>query len=340
MPAKKFDYDYKFSGHALKKYLIKTGKAQGWLNDDANKKLLVAVSGGGDSVALLWLFKNFYDGEVLAVHINHKLRGQNSDDDAKFVRELAEKWDVKFFERVVNVQAEKFNGESIETAARRLRYNELINIAKSENVYGVLLGHNQDDLAETVLFNLVRGAGVRGGVGIPETNIISGVKIFRPLINLSREFLRELLRTRDITWREDNSNLDTNYTRNFIRLEILPAIQNKINSCAIEHIANFAHDLSDFRNFEEDRGHEILTLTLVENDNSSIKINVKKLKTYSLHEIKIFIRTLGRDLNLKTLSRGRCDELANLILTNGRFIFEWGGAVVNVAGGFLICRKF
>ena len=340
MHAKKFDYDYKYSGHALKKYLTQTGKAQGWLNDDANKKLLVAVSGGGDSVALLWLFKNFYDGEVLAVHINHKLRGQNSDDDAKFVRELAEKWDVKFFERVVNVKTEKFNGESIETAARRLRYKELINIAKSENVYGILLGHNQDDLAETVLFNLIRGSGVRGGVGITETNIIDGVKIFRPLINLSREFLRELLRTRDITWREDNSNLDTNYTRNFIRLEILPAIQNKINSCAIEHIANFAHDLSDFRNFEEDRGHEILTLTLVENDNSSIKINVKKLKTYSLHEIKIFIRTLGRDLNLKTLSRGRCDELANLILTNGRFIFEWGGAVVNVAGGFLICRKF
>ncbi len=341
MAGKNFKYPYEFSDHALKKYFLLIGERQGFLRLE-KKNLVTAISGGGDSVALLWLFKKFYDGEIIAAHVNHKIRGQDSDLDAEFVRELAFSWNIKFYECAVNVLDEKFSGESLETAARRIRYRELERIALENNSSGILLGHNRDDLAETVLFNLFRGSGIRGAVGIPETNSIGDIKIFRPLIDLRRNFLRELLRVRGISWREDNSNLDTAYTRNFIRLELLPLIENKINSRVIDHVADFAKDITDFRAFDEERGHELLRAVMLDSDDENIlRLDRKKLRTFKARDINLIIRELGRNLNIKTLSRDRLNELTGLIIKNDRFIFQWCGCfTIEGTGGFITCKKF
>ncbi len=314
---------YKFSDYVLKKYFIETGERQGWLNSE-NKIAVAAVSGGGDSVALMWLLSKFYGGHVKAVHINHGIRGDEADGDENFVKNLAASLNVELISKKINVPLEKLKGESIETAARRLRLETILELNQkffhSQNIF---LGHNKDDLAETVLFNILRGTGIRGSVGITEWSEIKGVKFYRPLLGLRREFLRDILRVRGIAWREDSTNSDTEYTRNFIRLKLLPEIEQNINSSAIEHLADFGEDMREVRERENLISLELLNKS-AENQ-SPLTLNRKILRTFNDNEISLVIREVGRKLNLRTLSRGRCNELVNLIRKPEKFLFQWCG---------------
>lgn len=329
---------FEFSDYVLSSIFKKTGEIQGWLpiKNKENESVLIAVSGGGDSVALLWFFKNFYDGKIISVHINHSIRNEEADEDAKFVRELSEKWEIDFLQTKIDVPNEKQKGESLESAARRIRHRELINIAEKNKSYAIFLGHNRDDLAETVLFNILRGTGIRGSVGIPETMELSGIKIFRPLINFRRDFLRKILKLRGISWREDYTNNDVNYTRNFIRLELLPLISEKINKNSVEHLANFGEEMRIIRNEEDLRGNELLEKSISKKiffDNSMLSLNRKIIKSFNEHDRTLLIREIGRKFGLVTLSRHRCKELANLLIKSGNFIFQWGGGFNMIGDG-------
>ena len=316
---------YELSDYVLGKYFHETGIKQGWLPEN-NKRALIAVSGGGDSIALLWLFKKFYRGPVLTIHINHGIRGQESDEDANFVKEFAGEIIIKS----VNVPKQRLKGESIEAAARRIRHNEICNEAKNFGCECVFLGHNRDDLAETVLFNLLRGTGIRGSVGITESTELNGIKFYRPLLGLRREFLREILRVRNITWREDSTNNDAKYTRNFIRLKLLPEIEEHINSSAIEHLATFGEDMRSIRANEDAISTELF-------EKSQRGQDRKFLRTLNENEIALVIREAGRQLKLKTLDRERAHELAKLILAPKSFIFQWcGGVTITTKNGRII----
>ena len=323
------DIPYALSLHALARYFFETGTRQGWL-PPGDKPLLMAVSGGGDSVALLWMFRTLYDGPVIAAHVNHGIRGQNSDTDAAFVKELAEKWNVPFTERKASVPSEREKGESLEAAARRVRHRELVSACDANGAWGIATGHNRDDLAETALFNILRGTGVRGGVGIPERR----GPFFRPLIGLRREFLRQLLRVRGIEWREDESNDDKDYTRNFIRLELLPLIKERVNAEATEHIADFANDLIQWRGDEERKGKELLTLALLDENGGGITLKRKTLAQLSPFDTALAFREAGRRLALPSLSRRRLSELCELTKRKRPFTFQWtrGEDVIGRAG--------
>ena len=322
----------------LAKYFRSAGQRQGWLNEN---EIIASVSGGGDSIALLWMCRKFFDGKITALHVNHGIRGEEADNDESFTANFAENIGCEFVSVKIDVPNQQEKGESLESAARRLRHQIIITTAKKLNVRNILLGHNRDDLAETVLFNILRGTGIRGSVGITETTEIDGIKFFRPLLGLRRDFLRDILRVRGLTWREDSSNNDDKYTRNFIRLKLLPLIEANINTSAIEHLASFGEDMRHAREYEDVRSRQLLSECRenIEDFSSKIKsdnkdmlqashennyvLNRKKLRAHNEDDIILIIREIGREFSLKTLSRKRTQELARLIRQPENFIFQW-----------------
>lgn len=311
---------FELSDYALKKYFLETGKLQNWLNNENAENAFLAVSGGGDSIALLWFFHEFYENKFSVIHVNHGIRNDEADEDEKFVKDLANSWGVEIYVKKISVPEQKLKGESTETAARRLRLEAIFETAAKNSK--IFFGHNRDDLAETVLFNILRGSGVRGSVGITEFTEYKGLKFYRPLLGLRREFLREILRVRGIPWREDSTNKDENYTRNFIRLNLIPLINEKINSSAVEHLASFGEDMRTFRNFEDEKSRELFERCL-ESEPPYLILSRKILRDFSGYERILVIREAGRKLKLKTLSRHRCEELAELIAKPSNFIFQW-----------------
>lgn len=311
------------SDYVLRKAFTDAGKRQDWLNAP---RIAAAVSGGGDSIALLWLCSKFYTGHLAAIHINHGIRGSESDGDEEFTAKFAESLGCELVSVRVDVPAEKRRGESLESAARRLRQMHICAAAKTLGVDAVLLGHNRDDLAETVLFNLLRGTGIRGAVGMTECSELDGVKFCRPLLYMRREFLRDILRVRGISWREDSTNNDDTYTRNYIRLKLLPLIEQTINASAVEHLAQFGADMMKIRTREDNEGAQLFASCLV--SESPLTLNARRLRELDDDGIALVIREAGRRLGLRTLSRGRCEELAGLIRKGGAFVFQWCGSTV------------
>lgn len=316
---------YELSDYVLGKYFVETGKNQHWLTEN-NRPVIVAVSGGGDSVALLWLCVKFYHGRIVALHVNHGIRGSESDEDMNFTRDIAESLNVEFVCISSSVPDEREKGESLEAAARRIRLHSICDLAHELRVDTVFLGHNRDDLAETVLFNMLRGTGIRGSVGITEFSELEGIKFYRPLLGLRRKFLRDILNVRGISWREDSTNNDDRYTRNFIRLKLLPLVEKHINSLATEHLANFGEDMRRTRELEDSMSTRLLN-ECREKDTHYVTLTRKKLRALDDDAKSLVIREVGRNLGLKTLSRKRCTELARLISKPEKFIFQWCGGV-------------
>jgi len=195
--------------------------------------VLVAVSGGADSVALLCALHELSSltGISLAVaHLNHGIRGKASDADAAFVQKLAARLKVPFSGGKVDVPAlAESKGISMEMAAREARYDFLFKTARKIKATVIATAHTADDQAETILLKLARGAGPRGLAGISPESIISGIRIVRPLLDVSRAGVEEYLRERKQAWREDRTNKDLSYLRNRVRHEVLPFLEKKLN---------------------------------------------------------------------------------------------------------------
>ncbi len=187
--------------------------------------MLVGVSGGRDSVALLhWL--RAQDNERLVVcHVDHALRAE-SDEDARFVEKLAHEWGCEFVGHRVDVRAlAKRRKLSLETAAREARYAFFATVASEREVPRLLLGHHADDQVETFLFNLLRGAGPGGLGGMSAVSErADGLQIIRPLLGVWREEIDAYITAHALPFREDASNADPAHTRNRIRHAALPAL--------------------------------------------------------------------------------------------------------------------
>lgn len=207
-------------------------------------RVAVAVSGGPDSVALLRLLLELREelGLVLStVHFNHHIRGAAADEDERFVRELAANFglDIHVGSTDVPVLARE-HALSLETAARAARYNFFATLGAAQRLRAIATGHTVDDQAETVVMNLVRGAGTQGLSGIfPAREIAPGVHVVRPLLDVARADVLDYLRSLDQPWREDASNLDLKHTRNRVRHEVLPRLA-AINPRSPQAIANLA----------------------------------------------------------------------------------------------------
>ncbi|MCS6821053.1 MAG: tRNA lysidine(34) synthetase TilS [Microscillaceae bacterium] len=185
-------------------------------------KLLLAVSGGIDSVVLLDL-SHKSQFQIGIAHCNFQLRDKESEQDEVFVRELAQTYQVPIYVQRFDTQAlAKQNGQSIQMTARQLRYDFLGQIAQKYNYDFILTAHHQNDQIETILLNFIRGTGISGlrGMFVKQNNLI------RPLLWASKEQIIDYALQNHLTWREDSSNQSTKYKRNEIRLKVLPLLKS------------------------------------------------------------------------------------------------------------------
>jgi tRNA(Ile)-lysidine synthase len=185
------------------------------------KKLLLAVSGGLDSMVLLHLFQKM-NCDIAVAHCNFQLRGVESFGDQKFVQDYAEVNGIRIF--VTQFDTEAFAKDyklSTQVAARELRYNWFYELLETEKFDYILTAHHADDNLETFLINLTRGTGLEGLTGIPVQNN----KVIRPLLFLSREEIEIYAKANDIQWREDSSNASDKYVRNKIRHHLIPVLK-------------------------------------------------------------------------------------------------------------------
>lgn len=208
---------------------------------DRSSKVLVAVSGGVDSIIMLdilALLSDKYKFSIFVAHYNHNLRGEASDKDQEFVRKVAESYNLPFYVAGGKVRqyAEK-NSTSIEAAARFLRYSFLERTSRNLNADFVATAHTSDDSAETFLMNLLRGSGLTGLSGIPyRRQFVKDVLLIRPFINFNKATLIKYAKLRNIKWREDESNALQNYTRNRVRHDLIPKLAKDYNPAIIEVI--------------------------------------------------------------------------------------------------------
>jgi len=189
------------------------------------QQIAVACSGGTDSTALLLILHELSNhlGCTLSVcHMNHCLRGEDSDEDERCVRRLAEQLELRFHSQQGDARTSARSARAnLEARARELRYGFLLSLVSSGQADRIAVGHTADDQAETVMHRLLRGAGSRGLAGIYP---VVENQIIRPLIEIRRHVLLDWLKARQQAWREDASNLDLRYTRNRIRHQLLPLL--------------------------------------------------------------------------------------------------------------------
>lgn len=192
------------------------------------KSLLVAISGGADSVALLVALCRIsrrLSLRIEAVNCNFHLRGKESDQDSEFTSRLCEKLGVKLhlLEYDVNDYVRRHPKLSLEMACRELRYSDFYRIINEEGLDRVAVAHNADDDIETMMLNMLRGSGSRGLKGMDVDN----GKVIRPLIGIRRKEIEEYLENLGIDYVTDSSNLTSEYRRNYIRREVLPLLENR-----------------------------------------------------------------------------------------------------------------
>jgi tRNA(Ile)-lysidine synthase len=235
----------------------------------ARDKILLAVSGGIDSVAMCELF---YQSSVKfgIAHCNFHLRSRESDDDAAFVRLLAEKYKVPF--HLQHFATSAYASEkniSVQMAARELRYQWFEAIRREKGYQFIATGHHLDDQVETFFVNLTRNTGIAGFHGIP----VKTGNIIRPLMFAYRENIKEYIKTQKIAYREDSSNTETKYLRNKIRLELIPllnSIQPDFNTMITETIERIGETEKIYRESIDLQKKRILK---AENDHVVVSID-------------------------------------------------------------------
>ena len=227
-------------------------------------RVVVAVSGGSDSVALLrllYLLKDAHHLELVCAHFNHRLRAAASDADEAFVQALAASLDVPFERGSDDVAGHAAAHHlSMEEAARELRLRFLRSVALQTGASCIATAHTQDDQVETVLFRLLKGTGMRGIAGIAPR---AGMFV-HPLLHVSKQQLRDWLTAQGAAWREDASNADERYERNFIRASVIPLIEHRFPAArtSISRTSDMARAACDL--FEEQTEHVTDNIEILE----------------------------------------------------------------------------
>lgn len=302
----------------------------------------VAVSGGADSVGLLRLMLELRDelGIVLSVvHLNHQLRGAESELDQGFVRDLASKHDLEFTTKSRDVKAYASERKlSLEAAARELRYEFFRGVLRS-GVNRIATAHTLDDQAETVLLKLARGAGTRGLAGVAPKIVVNqgelgteksalreavppgenALSIIRPLLRTRRATLREYLAQIGQAWREDASNQDLRHMRNRIRHEILPELEQNVNPSFCEVLGGTA----EIARGEEEHWAAEISRLLPElwhlDDDQSGTLLRDRLTSFSLATQRRLVRASAESLGL-SLEFLHVEELLNIDRKGGRIV--------------------
>ncbi|GHT32295.1 hypothetical protein FACS1894214_4120 [Planctomycetales bacterium] len=260
--------------------------------------VLAAVSGGADSTAMLHcLARNFQKKNQTAklafAHINHKLRGKDSDDDALFVRQLAEHYNLAYYE--YSITPEDWNNAktgSKEGNARSIRQKFLVETAEKIGFRYVATAHTADDQAETVLHRLIRGTGIKGLAGIRQFRQINdAITLIRPLLFCTREYILEYLRQINSEYRTDSTNFENDFTRNKIRNILLPLLRNEFNSEINRAVCRLSEIACETEDVISELAEEVLEQIIISEQRDEIVLDSEKLKMFSPAVIReVFIR--------------------------------------------------
>ena len=271
--------------------------------DTNNIKFLLAVSGGLDSICLFDFFlKNKFSFSVC--HCNFNLR-EDSKKDLKLVKKLSETNNISFFSKNFDIKKyAKKNKLSLQAAARKERYKWFGNILEKNNIDLLCTAHHINDNLETVIYNLVNSTGFRGIRGIK----VLRKNIFRPLMNFNKNELMDYALKNNLEWREDSSNKLMKYSRNRIRLKIIPQLK-KINNSLERSVGDTSSNLSELEKFISFQISK-LTEKYVDNSSNGFKININKWekKDFNFFLLKEYLNQLG-------FNYSQCD---NIILSFNR----------------------
>lgn len=264
-------------------------------------RVIVAVSGGADSMALLHLLlsvRRHYALDLVVAHLNHNLRGQESEADESFVRSWAAERNLSFVCEKISEEESRQRYGNLESWARNRRYDFLFRTSKNWAAQKIAVGHTQSDQAETLLMRLIRGSGTLGLSAMrPKRD-----NLIRPLVYLERAEIQEYLRAHRISWREDFTNRDTNFLRNRLRQELIPQLKKSYNPRIVRTLSVTAEVLRDEAEalqhcvdklFDEEAGF----------DGQQVVWNVDRLLSYHKALQKSLIRH-----SLRRLSRGRSPD--------------------------------
>ncbi|NMC20931.1 MAG: tRNA lysidine(34) synthetase TilS [Thermogutta sp.] len=258
------------------------------------RRMILAVSGGPDSMALLRLTAAVASagerGRIVVVHVNHHLRAEDSDEDARFTNEAARRHGFPC--RILDCPLPSMEGThgSLEDAARRKRYAVLLEQAESWGARYVLTGHTADDQAETVLFRLVRGSGLRGLAGIPRVRPFGPAALTRPLLSFFRKEILDYLDSLGQEYRLDRSNGDPKFRRNVLRHRVLPLLEAQVSGAATSHLNRLADLARECDDFVRSQAAAVWPRVVAEASPKSLRLRVTELRKLHPFLIKEVLR--------------------------------------------------
>ena len=290
----------------------------------AEGALVVGVSGGPDSVALLDFLVQFRartglpKGDLVAGHVNHGLRGVDSDADAAFVEELAVRLDIRFMTARIDPRSrQEARGESLEEAARKLRYGALRRMAVDSGSARVAVAHTADDQAETILLRLIRGAGLTGLSGMRPLRKIHRLDVVRPLLATTREQVLDYVARRGLEFRTDSSNSTVDPRRNFVRLELLPRIRT-LNPSIRDTLLRESAIFAEADAYLAAAAANALPGLVLARERGKIELDAKGLLHYPGLLRKYIFRYVLQELNgdILDLSKAHIDALHSLLTSH------------------------
>lgn len=279
--------------------------------------IVVAVSGGMDSVSLLdilYYLSTKYNFKLAVAHFNHKIR-PNSDEDEEFVRQLADSYGLEFYYSSGKVKEyARKNGMSIEVAARNLRYNFFEKTSRTIKADLLATAHNSDDNIETFFINLLRGSGLTGLSGIPEIRqLVKNVRIIRPLLNFSKADIKNYTYERKLKWKEDITNTWLEYTRNKVRLELIPFLRDKFNPAIGDNIMRVTSFLQGADEFISQNIVEFYNIVAENIENQKIIVKIPLLNSYNRYiQGEIISYLIKKNFELEHLNFNQIESILEL----------------------------
>ena len=257
-------------------------------------KVIIGVSGGADSICLLFMLMEMQKElgfSIAAVHVHHGIRGENADADEKYVEEICKKYHIDFFVFHENVKEyATINGMTEEEAGRNIRRTIFQKVLVEQNGTKIALAHHKNDNVETFLWNLCRGTGMKGLGGILP---VAGEYI-RPLLCLKREEIETYLCEKHIAYCIDETNLQNDYTRNRIRNQVIPYLETEVNAQAVNHMADTIENIRILNEYIEKEVEKYVKSCVFE-ENGKFVLDKKKLeKVPEVFWKKIIHETLAR----------------------------------------------
>lgn len=278
----------------------------------AGDNVLVAFSGGADSVFLLYFllkYKKKYKINIGALHINHMIRGEAAVSDELFCKKLCKNWKVKLHTVKKNVPAfAKKSKVSIEEAAREIRYKELVRIKNKFGYSKIATGHNCSDNAETLILNLIKGTGIHGLSGIP----IRRDSIIRPILPIRKDEIIDYLNRNKIEFIVDQSNFSDNYERNIIRNKLFPIIKQKLNPQIEKSLFNLSLILKK-HSLALKYSLQILSERVASVDKNSVAIDIQKIRLVDQSIWNDLFKYLVKTQFNIQLSFNDCAQISSLI---------------------------